>query len=112
MNSRFKLVGMALGAVLIIVLGGWFYYRSLHPSLPSNDQQISQLVNQLSKVIELPNEKPDLALVTDTDQLKGQAFFAKAQNGDKVLIFQQAKLALIYRPSSGKIINVGPIVVK
>ena len=32
-----------------------------------------------------------------------------AQNGDKLLVYQQAKQAFIYSPARNKLVNVGPI---
>ena len=54
-------------------------------------------------------ESPNVATIIDKDKLKDQAFFNNAENGDKVLIYTKAQKAIIYRPSTNKIINVGPI---
>ena len=59
--------------------------------------------------MELPQEVPTVATVSDVSKLKNQAFFANAKNGDKVLIYQNAKKAILYRPSSNKIVEFGPI---
>jgi hypothetical protein len=67
------------------------------------------LQDRLSKVIELPNEQPTLATVSDAAKLINQPFFSKAMNGDKVLIYSLSKKAILYRPSNGKIIEVGPV---
>lgn len=57
--------------------------------------------------MELPaGEQPTLATVADQEKLKGQDFFSHAQNGDKLLIYPKAKKAILYRPSTGKIIEV------
>jgi hypothetical protein len=45
----------------------------------------------------------------DTSKLKGQAFFANAKNGDRVLVFTKAQEAVLYRPSTNIIITVGPL---
>ena len=68
----------------------------------------SEVINRVSKLIELPEEVPTIASVTDKTKLQ-DAFFARAQNGDKVLIFQNSKKAIIYRESANKIIEVGSI---
>lgn len=80
-----------------------------------NPQEVSkletkQIVETVGKLIDLPaNETPTVATVTDSKKLKNQAFFAKAQNGDKVLIYTQSKKAILYSPTKNKIINVAPI---
>lgn len=71
--------------------------------------ETKELVETVGKLIDLPSETPTIATVTDSNKLKNQQFFEKAQNGDKVLIYTQAKKAILYSPSKNKIINVGPI---
>ncbi|MBI5357887.1 hypothetical protein HZB74_03515 [Candidatus Saccharibacteria bacterium] len=61
-------------------------------------------------MVEVPQgEEPTIATVQDVSKLQNQAFFKNAQNGDKVLIYSQAKKAILYRPSTDKIIEVGPV---
>lgn len=68
------------------------------------------LTERVAKLIVLPsNEIPTVATVTDVNKLKDQPFFEKAINGDKVLIFTQAKKAVLYRPSTDQVIDVAPI---
>ena len=55
-----------------------------------------------------PNETPALATVTDRAKLTTK-FLQKAQNGDKILIYQQASRVIIYRPGIDRIIDVGPV---
>ena len=72
--------------------------------------QTTDLVNRVGKLVELPTgQSPTIATVTDISKLQGQAFFANAQNGDKVLIYTQAKKAVLYRPSSNKVIEIAPL---
>lgn len=69
-----------------------------------------KLVDKIGKLIELPaDETPTIALVSDVDKLQNQAFFAKAQNGDQVLIYTKAKKVILYRPSINKLIEVAPL---
>lgn len=58
----------------------------------------------------LPEEDPTIATITDAENLiQQQPFYAGAQNGDKLLIFPNAKKAIIYSEARDKLINVGPI---
>jgi len=77
---------------------------------PSQQQQMQQLVAQVDKLIELPTgENPTVATVTDQAAVRNQPFFVQAKTGDKVLLYTGHHYAYLYRPSSNKLINVGPI---
>lgn len=77
----------------------------------ANDDEANALKAKVAVLMQLPNEKPTIATVKDITKLKDQAFFKDAKNGDKVLIFTAARKAVIYRESTNKIINSGPIAV-
>lgn len=73
-------------------------------------EEVEQLVTTVSKLMELPSgENPTIATITDKEKLKDQPFFDKAENGDKLLIYSQAKKAILYRPSTNKVVDVAPI---
>jgi hypothetical protein len=108
--------------ILFIAAAGTaaYYIKRYHDSQQqvqklSNPDTVAQLQNQqlISKVGSLTvlpsSETPTIATVTDITKLQGQQFFANAQNGDKVLIYTQAKKAYLYRPSANKIINIAPV---
>ncbi|HSW78826.1 MAG TPA: hypothetical protein VLF88_02310, partial [Candidatus Babeliales bacterium] len=83
--------------------------RLSNPTAVAQQEQ-QQLVAKVSTLTVLPaGETPTVATVTDITKLKDQPFFANAQNGDKVLIYTKAKKAYLYRPSTGKIINIAPV---
>lgn len=68
------------------------------------------LIAKVGKLADLPkNESPTIATVNDLGKLKGQQFFNNAQKGDKVLIYTKSKRAVLYRPSTGKIIESSPV---
>jgi hypothetical protein len=69
-----------------------------------------KLVEMVGRLMILPaGEQPTIATVTDLEKLKGQSFFEHAQIGDKVLIYAQAKKAILFRPSENKIIELAPL---
>ncbi len=66
-----------------------------------------ELMNYLAQKVQLPGGTSSVATVKDVDSLKQRdPFFAKAENGDKVVLFDRE--ALLYRPLTDKIINFGP----
>jgi hypothetical protein len=68
------------------------------------------LVERVRSKVDLPtDETPTLATVTDVEKLAGQAFFTKAQNGDRVLIYSKARKVILYRPSEDRIIEIGSV---
>jgi cell division protein FtsB len=74
-------------------------------------KQTQSLIDNVAKLMQLPTgETPTVASVSDASQAKQQsAFFNNAQNGDKVLMYVKAGEAILYRPSTNKIILVAPL---
>lgn len=117
-KPRSPLAVLAL-VVLVIAVGGGLGYQK-YASLREENQRLSnpeaaaedetnRIKAEVAQLIELPNETPTIATVTDIEKLKSQPFFANAQNGDKVLLFAQAKKAILYRPSIKRLVEVAPI---
>lgn len=106
--------------VLLILVGvaAYFYtqYKNTKNLLQNPNQasseEVKTLLAQVGKLIELPTgETPTIATVSDKAKLLDQPFFANAENGDKVLIYSNAKKAILYRPGINKIIEVAPLTV-
>lgn len=90
----------------------YFYwqYRQLSKNQVTSEKEIAQMVETVGKLMELPaDESPNLATVTDIEKIKDQPFFARSQNGDKVLFYLKWGKAIMYRPSTHKIIDVTEI---
>lgn len=102
-------VSLTVGVlVAAISVAGYFYWQNRQ--LTAAAQEIKKVTQQVGKLFLLPNEEPTLATVTEKEKLQAQAFFQKSENGDKVLIFPNAKKAILYRPSINKIIEVSPFI--
>jgi len=75
-------------------------------------QEAKDLISRIGLLVQLPKgEQPTIATVTDVSKLKGQAFFANAKNGDKLLIYLKAAKAYLYSVSMNKILEVAPVTV-
>jgi len=115
---RLKLLLRDFGLVVVaIVIGAGITYgitqyqqaHSKQSTVLAAQAEANALLTQVGKLMELPNETPTIATVSDVTKLKNQAFFSDAKNGDKVLIYVQAKKAILFRPSENKIIDVAPV---
>lgn len=120
-SRRFKKSYLAI-VVLVLLIGagsalGYRAYDNQRKEIKrlSNPQESAKaeserIKEEVSKLIELPaDEDPTIATVVDSTKLSNQAFFSKAQNGDRVVMYAKAKKAVLYRPDTGKIIEVAPI---
>lgn len=93
-----------------------YFYRRYHrlsfTSTEASQEEAKKLVAEVGKLIVLPqDETPTVATVSDPEKLKIQAFFTDAKKGDKVLIYTNAKKAILYDPEAKKIVNVAPITI-
>jgi hypothetical protein len=107
-------------ALVILAAVGFFYFQSQQnqPIDPNNPQAVQEdnnrIIEEVGKLMDLPpGETPQVLTVTDITQLTGQPFFARAQNGDRVLVYSGAQKAILYDPKNKKIrevtnINVAP----
>ncbi len=107
--------------ILGLIGGSWWCYlkyqaaqdtiQSLQTTINQSPEQINHtIVAKAGKHIELPDETPTVATVKDVTTLAAkQNFFDNAHDGDYLIIYAQAKKALIYRESEDKLINVGPL---
>ncbi len=113
-----KVIAIVALIVAIAAIGFATYQYSETQKLKTTEgqKQVSQneakaLKQKVGQLIQLPSENPTVATISDVTKLKDQPFFDGAKNGDKVLIFTEARKAIIYRESENKIINSGPIAV-
>lgn len=110
--SRTLPVVIVLSGLLLIALSiaGYFYYQYKHTPEVANAEEVAKVVKAVGSMLELPaDETPTLATVSDKTKLEDQPFFKKSANGDKVLIYADAGRAILYRPSTKKIIDITTI---
>ena len=104
-----------LAVVAVAAFGSTYYFYGEYASLKANPNKVAQeetarVVAKVSRLIVLPEgEEPTVATVADPEVLKDQPFFAKAKKGDRVLIYANARKALLYDPESNRIVEVAPI---
>lgn len=101
-----------LAAILILAgtyeLGRTSVYRA-HPEITSAEQATA-ILKKVGELIQLPSEQPTMATINDAaNAKKAQPFLVNAQNGDILIVYPNAQQALLYRPSTNKLIAVGPV---
>lgn len=111
-RSRPVIIFFSLVALVILLAGTSFYFyrRSQRLSRNPSLEETKALIARVDAIAVLPqNEAPTVATVTDPAKLRSQAFFVDAKQGYKVLIYTNAKKAVLFDPESGKIVNIAPI---
>jgi hypothetical protein len=123
MTKRTVLEAVLVLAVVVLGVWAWMLYNdkqdltdqlaqvNANPQI-AVEQQTKELLTKVGQIYSgLPtNETPTIAAVSDAAKARKQsAFFANAQNGDKVLMYVKAGQAILYRPSTNKIVIVAPL---
>ncbi len=121
--KRIKIIGglLLLCILVVAITSGVFIYLRKHPtllgasSLPKEEPretrtELSLILADIRKVMLLTeSETPTLATVTEAEKMKTQSFFKNAENGDKVIIYVASHKAILWRPSTKMIIEVGTV---
>lgn len=99
---------------IFIAASGYYFYKfqkiKNNPELVKQEE-IKAITDKVGKLMELPEgEELTLATVVEKEKLMGQNFFRNSENGDKILIYAKAKKAILFRPSTGKIIEAAPLI--
>ena len=108
--SKKKVFLLALFVVVLIFLAS-FGIR-LFKAYKMNQGEINsvQVIEAVNKIYLLPsNEQPKITTVTNPDELRYQPFFINTEVGDQVIVYTEAKKAILYRPSINKIIEASSL---
>lgn len=113
--SKVQTIAVVFFSIIVFTAIGtsiYFYskYKTSQGNVAGTSDETKSLTQRVGKLIDIPtDEDPAVATVNDVTKLRDQPFFAKAKNGDKVLVFAKAKKAILYDPIANKIIEVGPV---
>lgn len=120
--SLMQWLGLGVAGLVLLAAGVGSYYASQARELKmqleelqkspqaAGQEDILKVVEAVTRHIEVPgDETPTLATVTDKERLSDNQFFTKAENGDKVLIYVNAKKAYLYRPSADRLVEVATV---
>lgn len=104
-----------LCAAVIILLAAvgvlfWKYQEAKDMTANQSQETSNRVIQKVSNLYLVPtNEEPTVAQIQDKSKLGNQEFFKTSQNGDYLLVYQKAKLAIVYRENDNKLVNVGPV---
>lgn len=123
-HRRGKKLYVVLGVCIVVIIGLAAFVAVLlmrnndstgtdaksNGSKAKDEVESADVIKDVAKLYILPaNEKPTVAAIKDKSKLSGQPFFDKAEDGDYLLVYNNAKLALVYRKSANKLVTVSPI---
>jgi len=120
-RTRVKSKFVIILVVILLIFSGYgvaYYFYNQYKATKivldnpetASKNEVKEITDILAKIYDLPkDEEPSIATVLDVEKLKNQPFFARAQNGDKVVIYIKSQLAILFRVNDNKIINVSPV---
>ena len=115
LKHKYKVIMWAGIVILVIALAAAAYFYIQLGELKRNPQKVAEVeaqevIAKVSRLLVLPEgETPTVATVTDPERLKDQPFFQRAKVGFKVLIYTNARKAILYDPEQDKIVEVAPL---
>lgn len=104
--------------VLLIFAPGFYFYQKFQKvqkeltqiNLPGTEAG-KNILSNVQKLTDLPvDEEPTIITIRDISKVKNQPFFANAKNGDKIILFNKNKKAILYDPLDNKIVEMGPLI--
>jgi len=109
-RSTLTLILSAVIVILIILVGVLFWkYQQAKQGDPAKETS-ARIIQKVSDLYLVPGgEEPTVAQIQDKEKLGNQEFFKSSQNGDYLLIYQKAKVAIVYREDANKLVTVGPV---
>jgi hypothetical protein len=105
--------------VIVALAAGLVYFFVENRSLKSPDAQLEiaeaqnkKIVQDVRKIILVPDQDPTIATIVDPEKLREQnaEFYEHAEADDVLLIYPDK--AIIYRTADGLIINVAPVTIE
>jgi hypothetical protein len=111
-----KIISVVVALLVVVgALGAAAYFYMQNKKLTMQSQAAAaamapNIIAEVGKLIVLPEgEEPTVVTISDVEKLQGQAFFANAKNGDKVLVYTKSGKAVLYDPVVKKVIEVAPL---
>lgn len=107
--SPFSLLyGLVVSTLVVATL--YFFQASQDGTRAVNEGEAEETVVAVGRIMELPSgEELVIMTVEDKSKLDRRVFPERVENGDRLLVYRLAGLVILYRPSSGKIIDTSSV---
>lgn len=113
---------LTLGLIGSMAFGAFYFkkYQDLKKQPMSAaevaEAETERIIREVSELYDVPKEEKPLVEIIKKEQLneqfKDQPFFSGAEDGDAAVVYTKAQLAILYRPSTRKIIRVSNVSVQ
>ena len=117
-RNNLKRVMMVANVLLILGLAGYsgtlfFENRDLNNQLTlTAEQKRDILIEEINGVFDLPDETPEIVVVTNPEQFKTEyTTFDNVQEGDHLLVFRKARLGVLYRQTDKRVVKTTNVVI-
>ena len=105
LSKRIKyllILAVLVVGIILAVVGSSFHFRI-------DKDAATYVIKQVERHMMVPaNEEPTVLTITDRSKVKSE-FLKASETGDKVLIYERNQRAIIYRPSTDKIVDIVPV---
>jgi hypothetical protein len=112
MYSRIIITILSVALVGALGFSSYLYFNSGENNPKEAEQVTESTIDAVARHLILPSgEEPTVATVTNLEELAGQPFFKNAKVGHRVLIYTNAKKAILYDPVVDRIVEVAPLTI-
>ncbi len=95
--------------IIYALIMGAIYKNEMANKNKAQAKEEQQTIDKIAKLLRLPNETPIFTTVYNEKDFENNNLFRVVKKGDKILLFINAKQAIIYRPSTNQVIEVLPV---
>lgn len=114
MNPKTKKIVYRTTFVLILLLAIVFTLGAAYKAEMASEEKQKKTENELmlvriGKLLNLPDEKPIISTVNSKEDFANAPSFRAAEKGDKLIVWVNSNQAILYRPSTNKVLDVTPV---
>lgn len=104
-NVRKIFIGTTIG--LTGLIAAYFWYAQYQLQLAETALSSESILSDVQSKAEVPlDETPYISVLKPESPYQKKGFFLLAEYGDRILVYPQNKVAVLYRPSNRKVISM------